>query len=377
MGGTLPRRISSAPTDLLTRKRDEWIALGRSASGPACMDAAKRAISAGYAEAGKAPPRVWLHLRGPLHGALASGLLSSSAQVSTQVSDQVLAHVLAQVRDQVSAQVLDQVRDQVRDQVSAQVSAQVLAQVSDHVSAQVLDQVRDQVRDQVLAHVLAQVRDQVRDINWQWPNNWGGQDGWYWSLAYYDTMRELGVDACARVQPWIDAARATGCCWLYWDVAIITDRPTTLLVDARGRLHGESGPAVEYADGLQVWAWHGTRVPAEWIRERETLRAADVLIAANVEQRRAGCEVLGWDRVLSELPHRVIDEDSDPQIGTLLVVDLPQAPGSAFLRVRCATGRTFALPVDPACTTALEANAWTYGIDAAAAGLVRARQART
>ena len=317
MGGTLPRRISSAPTDLLTRKRDEWIALGRSASGPACMDAAKRAISAGYAEAGKAPPRVWLHLRGPLHGALASGLLSSSAQVSTQVSDQVLAHV------------------------------------------------------------LAQVRDQVRDINWQWPNNWGGQDGWYWSLAYYDTMRELGVDACARVQPWIDAARATGCCWLYWDVAIITDRPTTLLVDARGRLHGESGPAVEYADGLQVWAWHGTRVPAEWIRERETLRAADVLIAANVEQRRAGCEVLGWDRVLSELPHRVIDEDSDPQIGTLLVVDLPQAPGSAFLRVRCATGRTFALPVDPACTTALEANAWTYGIDAAAAGLVRARQART
>jgi len=32
--------------------------------------------------------------------------------------------------------------------------------------------------------------------------------------------------------------------------------------------------------------------------------------------------------------------------------------------VTCGTGRTFALPVPPEMTTALAANAWTYGLEA-------------
>jgi len=31
--------------------------------------------------------------------------------------------------------------------------------------------------------------------------------------------------------------------------------------------------------------------------------------------------------------------------------------------VRCGTGRTFALPVPPDMKTAIQANAWTYGLD--------------
>ena len=41
----------------------------------------------------------------------------------------------------------------------------------------------------------------------------------------------------------------------------------------------------------------------------------------------------------------------------------PASPWRArFLRVRCATGRDFVLSVPVAMTTALEANAWTYGM---------------
>jgi hypothetical protein len=57
-----------------------------------------------------------------------------------------------------------------------------------------------------------------------------------------------------------------------------------------------------------------------------------------------------------------IDIDPDPQIGELLEVEMPEVGVERFLRVTCGTGRTFALPVPPTVTTALEANAWTYDI---------------
>lgn len=55
--------------------------------------------------------------------------------------------------------------------------------------------------------------------------------------------------------------------------------------------------------------------------------------------------------------------DEDPQIGELLSVNLPDIGQKKFLRVTCGTGRKFALPVPPEMETALEANAWTWGLE--------------
>jgi hypothetical protein len=97
---------------------------------------------------------------------------------------------------------------------------------------------------------------------------------------------------------------------------------------------------------------------------KDTVSAAEILSWPNIEQRRAGCEIVGWDRILRELKAQVIDKDDDPEIGSLLRVNLPDSPGSLFLQVQCGTGRTFALPVPPDMKTALEANAWTWGLEA-------------
>lgn len=77
---------------------------------------------------------------------------------------------------------------------------------------------------------------------------------------------------------------------------------------------------------------------------------------------RAAIELLGWSQVLEELKPVVVNKNRNPEIGTLLRADLPDAPGSQFLRVRCGTGREFVLPVPPNMKTAREANAWTYGM---------------
>ena len=83
----------------------------------------------------------------------------------------------------------------------------------------------------------------------------------------------------------------------------------------------------------------------------------------NVEQRRAACEIIGWKNILDVLDATIIDEDMDPMIGTLVEVNIPEIGKEKFLRVMCGTGREFALPVPPEMKTALESNAWTFGMD--------------
>ena len=168
--------------------------------------------------------------------------------------------------------------------------------------------------------------------------------------ADFQTVYEKGLDEL-------------GFYWFNRDFCMASERPVTLSRDAAGRLHSETGPVISWSDGYGLYAWHGTVVPAEWIEKRESLDPTTALTHQNVEQRRAAAEIIGWRRVLDAVGAVVINEDKDPMIGTLLEADLPDAPGSRFLRVRCGTGRDFVLPVPREMRDALEANAWTYGLD--------------
>ena len=128
-------------------------------------------------------------------------------------------------------------------------------------------------------------------------------------------------------------------------------------------MHGETGPCLSYRDGWTHYAWHGTQVPAEWFTKRKSLTATKALTWRNIEQRRAACEILGWNNILKQLDAEVIDENKDPQIGTLLEVEVPGFGERRFLKVQCGTGREFAIPVPNEMNSALQANAWTYGFD--------------
>lgn len=95
----------------------------------------------------------------------------------------------------------------------------------------------------------------------------------------------------------------------------------------------------------------------------KTIDARTVLAEENIEKRRVGMEIMlanGGAGLLEQLGAREIDRDTDPMIGTLYVADLPDAPATKLLHVRCGTGREFVLFVDPKATTALEGNASTY-----------------
>jgi len=190
----------------------------------------------------------------------------------------------------------------------------------------------------------------------------------YWSGlgAWIDFYRRAGLDSVNALEPttrWLKLMRSG--VWdmlLFERIAIVVRRPDSVMTDS-GRLHNPTGPAVRFRDGYTLHAWRGIVVPADWIEKKTEIDPSLALTHTNLEQRRALCEILGWDKVLEKLKSKEIDRDIDPEIGTLLEVDLPGVGASRFLRVRCGTGRAFVLAVPATVCTAREANAWGYALD--------------
>jgi hypothetical protein len=187
----------------------------------------------------------------------------------------------------------------------------------------------------------------------------------YW-IAFYRFCAEIGVIYEPSALDRLDIMHEIGLSCMWWyprdGLIIACERPLSILMDERSRLHNATGPAVAYRDGWGVYFWHGVMVPKMWIESRNSLTAHAALTEGNMERRRAACEILGWQTVLKDIGAKVIDCDEDPEIGILLEASLPDAPHERFLKVRCGTGRTFVLPVPPTVKTALEANAWTFDI---------------
>jgi hypothetical protein len=189
-------------------------------------------------------------------------------------------------------------------------------------------------------------------------NMWASYD------CYLSAMRDvigLRLPQHDAYSHWEQAAIHGGFRVMHEEFCIVSDFPEIIRVDDQHRPHCETGPSHRWRDGWALYHWHGVRVPDHWVEDREHLTAADVFKETNAEVRRAGCEILGWDRVLSGIDAKLIDDDGDPFIGVLYRGQIPGAVECGFLKVQCGTGRTFVIPVSPECNSAIEAQAWIAG----------------
>ncbi len=67
---------------------------------------------------------------------------------------------------------------------------------------------------------------------------------------------------------------------------IVGERPETLTVDAGGRLHSESGPAVRWKDGTRLYCLDGVQVKSQFVVDPEST-TAEQLENSTIDQRRA------------------------------------------------------------------------------------------
>ncbi|MBF0290036.1 MAG: hypothetical protein HQM14_19640 [SAR324 cluster bacterium] len=230
-----------------------------------------------------------------------------------------------------------------------------------------LEQFQEQFGNQILDQIQNRIKkDGLGQIKNSWPDIRHSEEFYYefdlriaFEIDYFFNV--AGCKTSRRIQKiLIELAKHCGGWLFYKNIAILYDRPQSIVFDQNHLLHNETGKAIQYQDGFGVYSWHGVQVPCEWIESEPPVD--DILNRENIEQRRAGCEILGWNKILSKLGARSIQKDKNPQVGELLEVDLHGSGRERFLKVKCGTGRDFVIPVPVDCETARQANAWTYGL---------------
>ncbi|MGI5500448.1 DUF6745 domain-containing protein [Lentzea sp. CA-135723] len=302
----------------------DWLAHALS-TAPADRPAAEEAVASLYASVGRPPPEfVWV--RSP---AEAATLLPVGKIVRNDDWQTVEAQIAAQVSDL-------RFRLGRRSEWQGAVSA-----------------LRRVVREGL-----------VRAINSTLPGSlgvgWAGQHeaDWLAELAAPGNRFDLALLAA-----WQSLTRTTGWWWPREGRCVMSDRPTTIHTDVNSLPHNDNGPAITFADGTGVHAWHGQTVPRWVIEEPDVVR---ILTEPSIEVRFCAAERLGWENYVEQAQPPLIGSVPDPgnpgfdlrlydlwdQINLLLVVN-----GSVE---RDGTRRRYGLRTwmrDP-----LEAAAATYGL---------------
>ncbi|SEN13479.1 DUF6745 domain-containing protein [Nonomuraea pusilla] len=162
-----------------------------------------------------------------------------------------------------------------------------------------------------------------------------------------------------------DVAQAAGWWWPYERVAVVTARPVELHLDELDRLHRAEGPALRYADGFALHAWHGMPVPAGFGAVMGRLTPARIRQEENAELRRVMLEHFGVDRYLAESGAEPTQSD---ETGTLWRIELPGDEPVVMVEVVNSTPepdgtrRTYFLRVPPWVQRARQGVAWTFGL---------------
>ena len=183
-------------------------------------------------------------------------------------------------------------------------------------------------------------------------------------LPFYEYLCEelpwlpVGPTNKKRMRAFLDVARQTQHYIFLDKICLICERPSVLKTDENGRLHSESGPALTYADGFDIYSWHGTTVPQWLIDNPSSLTADRILTEPNAEVRRIMIGLFGLSNFIVASGAKKIHED---ECGVLYKKDLLNDEPLVMVKVinstpeTDGTRRSYFLRVPPTITTAREA----------------------
>jgi hypothetical protein len=147
------------------------------------------------------------------------------------------------------------------------------------------------------------------------------------------------------------------------EIAVVVQPQTVVALDAEGRPHGDNGPALAWADGTHIHAWHGRLVPPDLFDPNRPVTRSRIEHETDPIRRWVLIERYGLGRYLQEAGAAEVERDdcgqlyrlaqrwSEPILAVRVVNHTPEPDGSV---------RDFWLRVPPTMTTARQAVAWTF-----------------
>ena len=119
---------------------------------------------------------------------------------------------------------------------------------------------------------------------------WGQHEAGYMSWCAY-FRNEVGLkNETNKIQGLLEISQSAGWFWPHENICWITERPSLLKRDERGRLHCEDGPALQYPDGWSIYRFHGVSIPEWVINNPEKINSRSIEEEKNAEVRRVMVE---------------------------------------------------------------------------------------
>jgi hypothetical protein len=202
---------------------------------------------------------------------------------------------------------------------------QVLNQLVNSLFTQLLDiQLDSQLHNELNSQLCSQLDSQLHnELNSQLCYELGRQM-WLSSLGRIriDQMTFIAPEVWACNICWVDfyisvlnfthahskwsviQSLVKNCGWIYpyEKIAIVCDRPCILCFDNQQRLHAEGKPAIQFADGYSIYAYHGVTLPEKYgTLHPNQWQAKWFLEEDNIELRQVLIQGIGYEQITQEL----------------------------------------------------------------------------
>jgi hypothetical protein len=380
MSQTKVKKLTPEQAALIPVYRQKWRARSLS-TGPINRSQAEKTVKSAYSAIGlKAPEIIFVDRAYEAADLILRRFDNPSSELRSQFETKLRSQLEKQLRGYLGSQLESELQSQLQTQRSARLYTQL--------QTQLWQAHRNYLAGEIGSQLLPQevIDERSGDIYWQrlgeqfsnciQPELW----------AAYGSLLDFCISVLnlphSYTRNWIvfqSIVRDCGLIYPYDKVCIVCSKPIALSVDSNHRLHAEGKPAVQFADGVSIYAYHGVILP-EWYGRLHPhqWQSKWVLKEQNAEVRRALIQGIGYDRICQELAVTKLDSWQEYTLLSIEFDDDFDWEGNPkpvyLLKMTCpSTGFIHALRVPPnvrsssrASLTAKEAIRWVnWDIDPA------------
>jgi len=167
---------------------------------------------------------------------------------SNQLWNQLWNHLWNQLENQLENQLWSQLRNQLENQLKNQLWDQLRNQLRNHLWNQLENQLENQLRDQL--------KNQKIQFTLESKTNWTQDYYWHYSYILNELFPEKKKDFSLFLE-YLEHSKHCHYVYLSPEIAVFSDFPKTISVNAKGQLDNEQEKALEYRDGYGFYASNG------------------------------------------------------------------------------------------------------------------------
>jgi len=372
MSQTKVKKLTPEQAALIPVYREKWRARSLS-TGPINRSQAAETIKSAYSAIGlKAPEIIFVDRAYEAADLILSRVDNPSSELRSQFETKLRSQLEKQLRGYLGSQLESELQSQLQTKLEARLYTQLQTQLwrahrnylAGDIASQLLPQ---EVIDEGSGDIYWQTLGREQFSNCIQPELWAAYGGLLdFCISVLNLPHSYGRN-------WIvfqSIVRDCGLIYPYDKVCIVCSKPIALSADSNHRLHAEGKPAVQFADGVSIYAYHGVILP-EWYGRLHPhqWQSKWVLKEQNAEVRRALIQGIGYDRICQELEVTELDSWQEYTLLSIEFDDDFDWDGNAkpvyLLKMTCpSTGFIHALRVPPNVRSALEAIRWVnWGTD--------------